>query len=173
MVPNGMTLLANCFRMKPCLRLWRPGCSSATPPPSARRGSMPDRPTKPTDRCSGLRSMATCRTPISRRWPQQLHCDESNAGALGASRHITPERFGTVQRHYIRCTQDRAVPVAGQDHMIASVDGSHRRQDDDPHIGQQPLAIPVATGRPVEDLIDIGVRSPVERSAERAVGLDP
>ncbi len=51
----------------------------------------------------------------------QLHCDESNAGAVAPS-EITPERFGTVPRHYIRCTQDRAVPLSGQDHMIAAVD---------------------------------------------------
>lgn len=51
----------------------------------------------------------------------QLHHDESNAGALALS-EITSERFGTVPRHYIRCTQDRAVPLSGQDHMIASVD---------------------------------------------------
>jgi len=51
----------------------------------------------------------------------QLHCDESNAGALAPST-ITPGRFGTVPRHYIRCTQDRAIPLAGQDHMIAAVD---------------------------------------------------
>jgi pimeloyl-ACP methyl ester carboxylesterase len=53
----------------------------------------------------------------------QLHCDESNAGALSPSQ-ITAERFGTVQRHYIRCTQDRAIPVTGQDHMIATVDAA-------------------------------------------------
>ncbi|HEX7850673.1 MAG TPA: alpha/beta fold hydrolase [Sphingomonas sp.] len=51
----------------------------------------------------------------------QLHCDESNAGALTPST-ITPERFGTVSRHYIRCAHDRAVPLAGQNHMIATVD---------------------------------------------------
>ena len=39
----------------------------------------------------------------------QLHCDESNAGALAPS-EITPGRFGTVPRHYIRTTQDRAFP---------------------------------------------------------------
>ena len=53
----------------------------------------------------------------------QLHCDESNAGALALS-EITPERFGAVPRHYIRCTRDRAIPVTGQDHMIATVDGA-------------------------------------------------
>jgi pimeloyl-ACP methyl ester carboxylesterase len=52
----------------------------------------------------------------------QLHCDEP-VGAVKPS-GITPERFGTVPRHYIRCTQDRAIPLAGQDHMIATVDGA-------------------------------------------------
>jgi pimeloyl-ACP methyl ester carboxylesterase len=53
----------------------------------------------------------------------QLHCDEPNNGALAPS-EITPERFGSVRRHYIRTTQDRAVPLTGQDHMIAAVDGT-------------------------------------------------
>jgi pimeloyl-ACP methyl ester carboxylesterase len=53
----------------------------------------------------------------------QLHYDESNAGAFAPSQ-ITPGRFGTVPRHYIRCTEDCAVPLTGQDHMIASVDGA-------------------------------------------------
>jgi hypothetical protein len=50
----------------------------------------------------------------------QLHCDEP-VGAVTPSA-ITPGRFGAVPRHYIRCTQDRAIPLAGQDHMIATVD---------------------------------------------------
>jgi pimeloyl-ACP methyl ester carboxylesterase len=53
----------------------------------------------------------------------QLHCDESNLGAVTPS-GITPARFGEVPRHYIRCTHDRAIPVTGQDHMIATVDGA-------------------------------------------------
>jgi pimeloyl-ACP methyl ester carboxylesterase len=53
----------------------------------------------------------------------QLHCDEPNAGALAPS-PITLRRFGTVPRHYIRCTQDRAIPLTGQDHMIRAVDAS-------------------------------------------------
>jgi pimeloyl-ACP methyl ester carboxylesterase len=57
------------------------------------------------------------------RAASQLHCDESNAGAVAPS-EITPGRFGTVPRHYIRCTQDRAIPLTGQDHMIATVDGA-------------------------------------------------
>jgi pimeloyl-ACP methyl ester carboxylesterase len=53
----------------------------------------------------------------------QLHCDEPNTGALAPS-EITLGRFGAVPRHYIRCTQDRAIPLTGQDHMIATVDGA-------------------------------------------------
>jgi pimeloyl-ACP methyl ester carboxylesterase len=53
----------------------------------------------------------------------QLHHDESNACALALS-EITAERFGTVPRHYIRCTQDRAIPLTGQDHMIATVNAT-------------------------------------------------
>jgi pimeloyl-ACP methyl ester carboxylesterase len=53
----------------------------------------------------------------------QLHCDEPNGGALAPS-EITPGRFGSVPRHYIRTTQDRAVPLSGQDYMIAAVDGT-------------------------------------------------
>lgn len=53
----------------------------------------------------------------------QLHCDESVVGAVTPS-GITPGKFGTVPRHYIRCTQDRAIPLTGQDHMIATVDGA-------------------------------------------------
>jgi pimeloyl-ACP methyl ester carboxylesterase len=57
------------------------------------------------------------------RAASQLHCDESNACAIAAS-EITAGRFGTVPRHYIRCTQDRAIPLTGQDHMIATVDSA-------------------------------------------------
>ena len=52
----------------------------------------------------------------------QLHCDEP-VGAVTPS-GITPGGFGRVPRHYIRCTQDRAIPLTGQDHMIATVDGA-------------------------------------------------
>ena len=53
----------------------------------------------------------------------QLHCDEPNGGALAPS-PITPGRFGSVPRHYIRTTQDCAIPLTGQDYMIAAVDGT-------------------------------------------------
>ena len=53
----------------------------------------------------------------------QLHCDESNAAALAPS-DITPQGFGRVPRHYVRCTQDCAVPLNAQDHMIAAADAA-------------------------------------------------
>ncbi|MGX7875805.1 alpha/beta fold hydrolase [Mesorhizobium sp. ORM6] len=95
----------------------------------------------------------------------QLHCDESNAGALTASA-ITPARFGTVPRHYIRCAQDRAVPLAGQDHMIATVDGAiggktitHTLESSHSPFLSQPADLS-------KILVDIGIQSLAERSAE-------
>jgi pimeloyl-ACP methyl ester carboxylesterase len=95
----------------------------------------------------------------------QLHCDESNAGAIALSK-ITPRRFGTVPRHYIRCTQDRAIPLTGQDHMIAAVDGSiggktttHTLQSSHSPFLSQPATLS-------KILIDIGVQSLAEQSAE-------
>lgn len=52
-----------------------------------------------------------------------LHSDEPNGGALSPS-DITPERFGSVPRHYVRTTHDCAVPLSGQDHMISAVDAT-------------------------------------------------
>ena len=57
------------------------------------------------------------------RMAARLHCDEPNDGALAPS-EVTSARFGAVPRHYIRCTRDNAVPLTGQDHMIASVDAA-------------------------------------------------
>ena len=95
----------------------------------------------------------------------QLHCDESNAGALAPS-EITPARFGTVPRHYIRCTQDRAIPVTGQDHMIATVDGTiggktttHTLASSHSPFLSQPAGLS-------QILIDIAVQSLAEQSAE-------
>jgi pimeloyl-ACP methyl ester carboxylesterase len=95
----------------------------------------------------------------------QLHCDESNAGAVSLS-EITPERFGTVPRHYIRCTQDRAIPLTGQDHMIATVDGTvggktttHTLESSHSPFLSQPAALS-------KILIDIGVQSLAEQGAE-------
>jgi pimeloyl-ACP methyl ester carboxylesterase len=53
----------------------------------------------------------------------QLHCDEP-AGVTLEPSPITSERFGRVTRHYIRCVENRAMPLAGQDFMIAAVDGA-------------------------------------------------
>jgi pimeloyl-ACP methyl ester carboxylesterase len=88
----------------------------------------------------------------------QLHCDEANAGAL-APAQITPGRFGTVPRHYIRCTADRAIPLTGQDHMIASVDaalGSKTVTHTLPSSHSPFLSRP---GALAQILVDIAVRS--------------
>jgi pimeloyl-ACP methyl ester carboxylesterase len=52
-----------------------------------------------------------------------LHCDEPVSAAITPS-GVTPERFGTLPRHYIRCTEDFAIPLASQDEMIAMIDGA-------------------------------------------------
>ena len=55
------------------------------------------------------------------RWTR--HCDEPLGVALRPA-SITKERFGGVPRHYIRCLEDRAIPVDGQDHMISTLDSA-------------------------------------------------
>lgn len=54
---------------------------------------------------------------------QALHPDEPASTAMRPSA-VTPERFGKVARHYIRCTEDHAITLAGQDHMIATADAA-------------------------------------------------
>lgn len=95
----------------------------------------------------------------------QLHCDEPNSGALAPS-EITLQKFGRVPRHYIRCTQDRAIPVTAQDHMIAMVDGAiggktttHTLESSHSPFLSQPAALS-------KILIDIAVQSRVEQSVE-------
>lgn len=95
----------------------------------------------------------------------QLHCDESNAGALAPS-EITPERFGTVPRHYIRCTQDRAIPLSGQDHMIATVDRAMGSRTTTHTLESSHSPFLSQPARLSKILIDIGVRSLAVRSAE-------
>jgi pimeloyl-ACP methyl ester carboxylesterase len=51
------------------------------------------------------------------------HCDDP-AGVMLVPAHITAERFGRVPRHYVRCLEDRAIPLQGQDFMIAAVDSA-------------------------------------------------
>jgi len=52
-----------------------------------------------------------------------LHCDEP-AGVAQVPSPITPERFGRVTRHYIRCLEDHAIPLDAQDFMITALDGA-------------------------------------------------
>lgn len=96
----------------------------------------------------------------------QLHCDEPSAAALAPSQ-ITPGRFGTVPRHYIRCTQDRAVPLAGQDHMTAIIDAAlggrtliHTLESSHSPFLSQPARLS-------RILIDIGIRSLAKQPARR------
>jgi pimeloyl-ACP methyl ester carboxylesterase len=50
-----------------------------------------------------------------------LHCDEPLATTVRPSA-VTRGRYGSVARHYVRCTEDRAITPAGQDYMIAHMD---------------------------------------------------
>lgn len=51
----------------------------------------------------------------------RLHCDEP-AAVAGEPSPITAERFGTVDRHYVRCADDRAILAEAQDLMVKLVD---------------------------------------------------
>ncbi|MCX7303600.1 MAG: alpha/beta fold hydrolase [Hyphomicrobiales bacterium] len=122
MVPNGLSLLAMIphpamsSALSPGLFLGNPAAIGATrinPGPS-------DDAYKALLRASFYADVKDADFAEAAR---QLHSDEPNGGALAPS-PITPERFGAVPRHYIRTTQDRAVPLAGQDHMIAAVDST-------------------------------------------------
>jgi pimeloyl-ACP methyl ester carboxylesterase len=52
-----------------------------------------------------------------------LHCDEPNSTILVPS-PMTAARFGKVPRYYIRCLQDRALPIEAQSVMISEVDSA-------------------------------------------------
>jgi len=52
---------------------------------------------------------------------KSLHPDEPAAVAAEPS-SVTKGKFGTVNRHYIRCTEDKAIPIGGQDWMVAEMD---------------------------------------------------
>jgi pimeloyl-ACP methyl ester carboxylesterase len=100
----------------------------------------------------------------------QLHCDEPNGDALAPS-EITPGRFGSVQRHYIRTTQDCAVPLTGQNHMIAEVDGTiggttitHTLESSHSPFLSQPAALS-------KILLDISVQSLADQRGSEA-GFD-
>jgi pimeloyl-ACP methyl ester carboxylesterase len=51
----------------------------------------------------------------------QCHCDEP-LGVMLAPTTVTPPRFGRIRRHYIRCLNDNATPIAAQDFMIGAAD---------------------------------------------------
>ena len=157
MVPNGMSLLAMLQHetlssaLAPGLFVGDPGAIGAT---RIHVGST-DKPYRALLKASFYGDVSESEFA---RAAAQLHCDESNAGALAPS-EITPGRFGTVPRHYIRCTQDRAVPLTGQDHMIATVDHAiggktttHTLESSHSPFLSQPAALSTI-------LIDIGARS--------------
>lgn len=50
------------------------------------------------------------------------HSDEPLEVFTTPAAKLTVERFGSVERHYIRCLQDRALRPADQDAMIAATD---------------------------------------------------
>lgn len=50
-----------------------------------------------------------------------LHPDEP-AQVAGVPSIVSKDRFGTVARHYIECTNDRAITIAGQREMIRLMD---------------------------------------------------
>ncbi|WP_432721141.1 alpha/beta fold hydrolase [Jeongeupia wiesaeckerbachi] len=122
MVPNGMTLLAM-LQHEALSSALAPGLFIGDPVAIGATRINPAS-TDPVYR-SLLKATfyADVPEPEFAQAAAQLHYDESNAGALAPSA-ITPGRFGTVPRHYIRCTQDRAIPLTGQDHMIATVDAA-------------------------------------------------
>lgn len=52
---------------------------------------------------------------------KHLHPDEP-AQVAGVPSTISADRFGSVPRHYIACTEDRAITIAGQHEMVRLVD---------------------------------------------------
>jgi pimeloyl-ACP methyl ester carboxylesterase len=56
-----------------------------------------------------------------------MHCDEPVSVMLTPS-SVTQKQFGLVDRHYILCLEDRAIPLAAQEFMIAATDGVLNRQ---------------------------------------------
>jgi pimeloyl-ACP methyl ester carboxylesterase len=46
-------------------------------------------------------------------------------GPRAAPLRLTPERFGSLPRTYVECTQDRTIPIASQRRMQALVPGAH------------------------------------------------
>jgi uncharacterized RmlC-like cupin family protein/predicted alpha/beta-hydrolase family hydrolase len=61
--------------------------------------------------------------PVFDRLRAGLHCDEPLGVFLTPGKQ-TAARFGRVPRHYIRCLEDRTIPLAGQDFMIEATDAA-------------------------------------------------
>lgn len=57
-------------------------------------------------------------TEAQRRWAFE-HLTEEPARPSLEKPLLTPDKFGTVPRSYIRCTKDRAISIEFQDEMIA------------------------------------------------------
>jgi len=99
------------------------------------------------------------------RAASRLHCDEPNGGALTPS-DITPGRYGSVARHYIRTTQDCAVPLAGQDHMIAVMDDALGSRTETHTLESSHSPFYSQPGALSEILVGIARRSLAARAAE-------
>ena len=120
LLPPGMTLRAMkehptmAGSLFPSLLLAEPGLVRAM-----RIDPRSDRPDYQRQMKSALYddvSDADFRAALSR-----LHCDEP-LGVMVNPTLVTPARFGRVPRHFIRCLNDKAMPIAAQDFMIGAID---------------------------------------------------
>ncbi len=88
----------------------------------------------------------------------ELHCDEP-AGVTMNPSPVSAARFGRVARHYIRCLEDRALPIAGQDFMIAAMDAAIGGKTETHSLGSSHSPF-ISQPVPLADiLIDIASRS--------------
>ncbi len=76
-----------------------------------------------------------------------LHPDEP-AQVAGVPSDATADRYGTVARHYIECTQDRAITIAAQREMVKTMDAAmggtttvHRMETSHSPFHSQPQAL--------------------------------
>lgn len=60
---------------------------------------------------------------VYQQFAARLHADEP-LSISGEPSPITPARFGTIPRHYIRTSRDRATPLPAQDFVIARTDAT-------------------------------------------------
>lgn len=57
----------------------------------------------------------------------KLHCDEP-ASVFTVPSTVTPQRFGSVKRYYIRCAGDKAITPEAQNFMIEAMDSAMPNQ---------------------------------------------